>query len=40
MGDPGEGMAFFPPKAYSYEGQRLGGIKRDQKLNCCMQIFG
>ena len=40
MGDPGEGKAFLPPKAYSYEGERLGGIKRDQKLNCCMQILG
>lgn len=32
MVDPGEGKAFFPPKAYSYEGERLGGIKRDQKF--------
>ena len=37
MRDPGEGKAFFPSKAYSYE--RLRGIKRDQKLNCC-KILG
>ena len=32
MGDPGEGKAFFPPKAYSYEGERLGGIKKGSEV--------